>query len=75
VARYHPHFTLPAFRRNEVWIDLDVTYPTVAALLQEHQFQRNQQAAEKIQDEGGAALVANVAGQGATMDAIAEKQG
>jgi hypothetical protein len=74
VARYHPHFTLPAFRRNEVWIDLDVAYPTVAALLQEHQFQRNKQAAEKSRDEGGAGVAA-AAGPEVKKDVIPEKQG
>lgn len=52
LARYHPHFTLPAFRRNEVWIHLNPARPAVAALVQQHHFERNQQAVAQAQEAG-----------------------
>lgn len=60
LARYHPHFTLPAFRRNEVWVDLDPSFPAVAQAIQEYHFERNTQRVEgnvvaQAGEEGGVA--------------------
>ena len=60
LARYHPHFTLPAFRRNEVWVDLDPSFPAVAQAIQKYHFERNTQRVEgnavaQAGEEGGVA--------------------
>ena len=34
IAQYHPPFTLPFFRRNEVWIRLEDTNPQIMKLLE-----------------------------------------
>jgi hypothetical protein len=33
-AQYHPPYTLPFMRRNEIWMDLNEAMPTVKSLLQ-----------------------------------------
>lgn len=35
VAQYHPPFTIPFLRRNEVWIELSEQFPEVAKLIRE----------------------------------------
>jgi hypothetical protein len=58
LARYHPHFTFPAFRRNEVWIDLDASHPAVADRVQQYHFKRNQLATEKARQAGSEGVAA-----------------
>jgi hypothetical protein len=69
LARYHPHFTFPAFRRNEVWIDLDASHPAVADRVQQYHFKRNQLATEKAREAGaeGVAAVAMAKGEAAAL--------
>lgn len=50
VAQYHPPWTLPFLRRNEVWIELDPQIPAVVTLLQ--QYQQYQQAQQEQDAEG-----------------------
>jgi hypothetical protein len=63
LARYHPHLTFPAFRRNEVWIDLDASHSAVADRVQQYHFKRNQLATEKA----GAAAVAVAKGEASAL--------
>jgi hypothetical protein len=69
LARYHPHFTFPAFRRNEIWIDLDASHPAVADRVQQYHFKRNQLATEKAREAGaeGVAAVAVAKGEASTL--------
>ena len=41
LARYHHQSTLPAFRRKEIWIELDSTQTGVAARIEKHQAESN----------------------------------
>ena len=34
ISQYHPPFTLPFMRRNEIWVELNESLPAVRSLLQ-----------------------------------------
>lgn len=74
VAQYHPPWTLPFMRRNEVWVELDPQIPAIAKLIQKHDAASTAAKAAKDTAQADHQGVGEKSGEGSVKEGSVEAQ-